>query len=122
MKALYALALGCAALSACAPTQMQPVTAADTVIPFAANGGIRDWYANSEQSIYLRARTGRWYLATFNGLCPNLPAAQTIQFGTDAGGSFDRFSSIVTEYGRCQVGSVVAAEAPRAKGGGLARP
>lgn len=101
---------------------MQPITAADTAIPFAANGGIRDWYANSERSIHLRDRTGRWYLATFNGWCPNLPAAQTIHFETDAGGSFDRFSSITTEYGRCQVGSVVAAAAPLAKGGGLARP
>lgn len=100
---------------------MQPLTAADTAIPFAANGGIRDWYSNNEQSIYLRDRTGRWYLATFNGLCPNLPAAQTVQFETDASGAFDRFSSIGTEYGRCQVGSVVQAQAPMAKGG-LARP
>lgn len=122
MKALFALAATCAALSACAPTPMQPLTAADTSIPFAANGGIRDWYSNNNQSIYLRDRTGRWYLATFNGLCQNLPAAQTIQFETDASGSFDRFSSISTEYGRCQVGSVVHAQAPAAKGGGFARP
>lgn len=122
MKAALLPLAAAAALGACAPTQLQPVTAADTAIPFAANGGIRDWYANSERSIYLRDRTGRWYLAAFNGLCPRLPAAQTIQFETDAGGSFDRFSSIVTEYGRCQVGSVVPAQAPLAKGGGLARP
>lgn len=121
MKALIVLAACSAALSACAPTQVQPLTTADTAIPFAANGGIRDWYSNNEQSIYLRDRTGRWYLATFNGLCPNLPAAQTVQFETDASGAFDRFSSIGTEYGSCQVGSVVQAQAPMAKGG-LARP
>ncbi len=122
MKTFAALAACGAALSACAPTQMQPLTAADTAIPFAAHGGIRDWYSNNEQSIFLRDRTGRWYLATFNGLCPNLPSAQTIRFETDASGSFDRFSSIGTEYGRCQVGSVVLSQAPAAKGGGLARP
>ena len=120
MKTISILSM-LAALGACAPTQLAPLTAGDTAIPFAANGGIRDWYAAGEKAIYLRDRTGRWYLATFNGLCPNLSAAQTIQFKTDASGSFDRFSSIITEYGHCQVGSVVASAAPMAKGG-LARP
>ena len=121
MKTVFALVAGSAALAACAPTPLQPMTAAETSIPYAANGGIRDWYSNNERSIYLRDRTGRWYLAMFNGLCPNLQAAQTVQFGTDAAGTLDRFSSIATEYGRCQIGSIVRSPPPAAKGG-LARP
>ena len=116
MKAFSLFAV-LAALGACAPAGLAPPATADTAIAFAANGGIRDWYSNSEKSIYLRDRTGRWYLATFNGLCPNLPAAQTIHFQTNAAGAFDHFSSVTTEYGRCQVGSVLRSEAPAAKGG-----
>ena len=126
MRTLVSLTLACAGLAACAPMAMpmpaQTLAAGETSIAFAANGGIKDWYSNSDQSIYLRDRSGRWYLATFDGVCPNLGAAQTISFQTDAGGSFDRFSTITSEYGRCQVGSVVPALAPAAKGGGLARP
>ena len=96
---------------------VQPLPAGETSIAFAANGGIKDWYSNNERSIYLRDRSGRWYLATFQGVCPNLPSAQTIRFETDAGGRFDRFSSITSEYGRCTVGSVVPSVAPAAKGG-----
>ena len=125
MKAILALAAGSAALAACAPMHtpmpMPPLTAAETSIQYAGNGGIRDWHSDNDRSIYLRDRTGRWYLAMFNGVCPNLRAAQTIHFQTDAAGTFDRFSSLSTEYGRCQVGSVVRSPAPLAKGG-PARP
>lgn len=122
MKTGLALAAACAALGACAPTPMPSLSPGETSIQNAGAGGIRDWYSNNERSIYLRDRTGRWYLATFNGVCPNLPSAQTVRFDADAAGSFDRFSSISTEYGRCQVGSVVPTLAPAAKGGGVARP
>ena len=40
-----------------------------------------------------------------------------MRFETDAAGSFDRFSSITTDYARCQVGSVVRCPPPAAKGG-----
>ncbi|HET7816253.1 MAG TPA: DUF6491 family protein [Sphingomicrobium sp.] len=118
MRPLRALAIASGAIAgACSPVAVQPVTAGDTSIAFAANGGIRDWHANGEQGIYLRDRSGRWYLATFNGVCPNLPAAQTIAFGTDAAGTLDRFSSITTEYARCQIGTIVRSQAPAGKGG-----
>ena len=100
---------------------MQPLMPGDTAIQFAARGGIKDWHSENDQSIYLRDRTGNWYYATFNGVCPNLRAAQTMHFETDAAGAFDRFSSITTDYGRCQVASVVRSPAPAAKGG-PARP
>jgi hypothetical protein len=118
MKAKIALlAISLASLGACAATPVQPLMPGETSIQFAARGGIRDWYSDNDRSIYLLDRTGRWYFATFNGVCPNLRSSQTMRFNTDAAGTFDRFSSIATEYGRCQVGSVVRSPAPAAKGG-----
>ena len=90
---------------------------AETSIPFASMGGIRDWERESDKSILLRDRTGRWYRATFLGTCPRLGYSQTLLFRTDVSGSFDRFSAIKSDYGYCQVGSVVRAAAPLSKGG-----
>ena len=105
MKTAFAIAIASAALAACAPApfQQHALAGSGTSIPFAAHGGIRDWHSSDDQSIYLRDRSGRWYFAMFNGVCPSLRAAQTIQFVTDPAGTFDGFSSIITEYGRCQV-------------------
>ena len=122
MKSSHILLAACAvSVGGCAAAPVQPLMVGDTSIPFAARGGIRDWHSDNDKSIYLRDRAGKWYYATFNGVCPNLGAAQTMSFNTDATGTFDRFSSIVTEYGRCQVGSVVRSPAPAAKGGPAAR-
>ena len=93
----------------------------DTSIPFAGRGGIRDWHSDNDRSIYLRDRTGNWFFAIFHGPCPNLGVAQTIQFNTDASGTFDRFSAIATEYARCQIASVVRSPPPAAKGGPILR-
>ena len=86
-------------------------------IPFAAHGGIRDWEAEGDKAILLRDRANRWYRATFLGTCPRIGYGQTLIFNTDAGGSFDRFSTIQSEYGVCQIGSVVPAAAPLSRGG-----
>jgi hypothetical protein len=89
----------------------------ETAIDYAARGGIRDWHADDEQSIYLMDRTGRWYRATFSHRCLNLPSNQAIAFETDALGRFDRFSTIGTADMRCQVESIVRSPRPAAKGG-----
>ena len=98
--------------------QAYTMPAADEVsIPFAGHGGIADWERESDKSILLRDRTGRWYRATFLGTCPRVGYGNAIQFDTDAGGTFDRFSTIRSINGVCQVGSVTRASAPASKGG-----
>ena len=99
------------------PQGLTPPAANEVSIPFAANGGIRDWEAEGSKSILLRDRANRWYRATFLGTCPRISYGQTLIFNTDAGGSFDRFSTIQSEYGVCQIGSVVPAAAPLSRGG-----
>lgn len=88
-----------------------------TAIDYAAGGGIRDWHAEDERSIYLMDRMGKWYYATFTHRCARLPNSGTIGFETDALGRFDHFSSVQTRYGNCQVDRIVRSHAPAAKGG-----
>ncbi|QNN64686.1 hypothetical protein H9L12_10460 [Sphingomonas rhizophila] len=111
------LVLALTGLAVSLPAMAQPDAPREVSIPFAANGGIRDWEAEGDKSILLRDRTNRWYRATFVGRCPRVGYSNTLVFETDPSGTFDRFSSIKSEYGNCQVGSIVRAEAPKSKGG-----
>lgn len=116
MIKILAISLGLS-VAASAAAEAPVLTPRETSIPFAANGGIRDFERESDKSVLLRDRAGRWYRATFLGTCPRVGYGATLRFNTDASGTFDRFSSISSGYGNCQVGSVVRAEAPRSKGG-----
>ena len=107
-------------VSACAaypPMGANRLAGGETIIPFAANGGIVDWHATNNQSIYLRDRAGHWYYVTLAAPCPNLPFNPNISFSTDASGNFDRFSTIITPNYRCSVQSIVRSETPVGKGG-----
>lgn len=110
------LALLAAAVVA-VPEAGQPLySAAETAIRDAGGGGIRDWYSGDDRTLYLRDRTGRWYRATFAGVCPAARRSSTIRFNTDALGAFDRFGTISTDRGRCSVSSLVRSAKPAAIG------
>lgn len=113
---MITLALIAAAASA-SPLSAQPVySAQETTIRYAGSGGIRDWHSDNDRSIYLRDRSGRWYLATFQGVCPGVRHSPTIGVNADALGAFDRFGTISTYRGLCSVGSVVRSAKPAAIG------
>jgi len=88
-----------------------------TAIDYAGGGGIRDWHAEDERSIYIMDRMGKWYYATFSHRCMRLPNSGTVYFETDALGRFDEFSQVHTNWGTCQVDTIVRSHAPAAKGG-----
>lgn len=111
-----ALICGCAPYDTPAPTPVAP--GGETIIPFAANGGIVDWHAENDRSIFLRDRAGHWYFVTLASACPGLQFNQNILFSTDPSGNFDRFSAISTRDYRCAVQSIVRSGAPAAKGRG----
>ena len=106
--------IGLAALTvqAVATSPVRP----EAAIEFASSGGIADWHERDETSLYLMDRPGRWYLATFEGRCWNLPLQNTLQFETDPTGRFDAFGAVITQHGRCQLKSLVRTERPLAKG------
>ena len=86
-------------------------------IDYANQGGIADWQALDDTSLYLMDRTGRWYRAEFQGgVCYRLPLQNTIAFTTSATGRFDAVSSVVTEDGSCPLKSLVRTDRPAVAG------
>lgn len=117
IAAAAALATGFGAAPALAADQEGREYGKPTQISFASLGGIRDWHAEDDRSIYIRDRAGRWYYATFSARCPSLPFEQTVAFESDVLGTFDSWGVVRTPRYRCHVDSIVASPAPEAKGG-----
>ncbi len=80
-------------------------------IPF-ADRTIRNWRTPSRDVVLIEAGGGQWYRADLMGSCSGLRFSETLGFETNAGGSFDRFSSIVTRDQNCPVRSLVAIPDP----------
>ncbi len=95
--------------AAAAPSAAAPKEAS---IPFANHGGIYNWGVVDNQTLLIQGRNRKWYKATLFAPCSNLPFAQTIGFKTNAGGSFDKFSSIVVRRRRCSLTSLVEIPPP----------
>lgn len=81
-------------------------------IPFANNGGIRNFEPNGERGIWIEDRQRRWYYATFIGSCPQLDHAMSVGFDTRGASNFDKFGAIVTRDDNCPIVSLVTAEKP----------
>jgi hypothetical protein len=91
--------------------------AAEASIPFANQGGIRNWSADRDKGLWVQDSRGKWYYAKmFGGTCPGLNFATTLGFDTRTMGSFDRYSAIlVPREGRCQIESLIPSDGPPAK-------
>ncbi|MFN3945924.1 MAG: DUF6491 family protein [Allosphingosinicella sp.] len=102
--ALAALAL----LAPAAPA----AAAAETSIPNARSDGIHEWQADGNRGLYIRSLDGDWYYARTLGPCGRLRTAVSIGIETRGGDSLDRNGAIHAEGWRCQLESLVRAEAP----------
>lgn len=101
---------------------MNVTTAAETAktetqaeIPFANNGGIHDWRADSDRALYVQGRDRQWYKAGLLSDCMGLWFADNIGFKTEANGSFNRFSSIIVEGRNCPLTSFEKSDPPPPK-------
>ena len=98
-------------------SQVRPV-GTETIIPFAGNGGLREWQRGGSQSdvLFVRDRTEQWYKVTLTGPCRFDRPLDTLSYTTDPGGNFDRFSQIrVARYPQqvCGVQSIVTSLPPK---------
>jgi hypothetical protein len=69
----------------------------ETTIPFASNGGIRNWEAGPPKSgiIYVQDRRLDWYRVEMSGPCiESRGGPLTVVYTTDNSGAFDRFSRL----------------------------
>ena len=108
------LAIAVFALAAALPA-IAAEKSAETYIPFANTGGIQDWRALDDKSLYVRGTNRQWYYATLFSSCFGLSTANGVAFVTSPGGSFDKFSTILVEGSRCPVISLVKSEPPPTK-------
>jgi hypothetical protein len=81
-------------------------------IPFANHGGIRDWRADDNRSLWIEGRSGQWYYAEMFGPCFGLNFAERIGFVTAPYGSFDRWSSVIVDGQKCTIGSLRLSDPP----------
>ncbi len=109
---LFLLALALVA----APALAEPKPAKQASIPFANHGGITDWQADGNATLYLQARNKSWFRADMAAPCVDLPFNETIGFKTNPDGSFDRRSAVIMRGGRsCWVKSLTAVDGPPPK-------
>lgn len=121
--ALAALALACApALAHAAPAQAQPPAAAEASIPFVNHGGIRDWRAVGDSTLYVQDQQGQWYRASLMGPAFDLPFAEAIGFDGRGTDTFDRFASVVVRGQSYPVQSLVKVPGPPSAAAGKAKP
>jgi Family of unknown function (DUF6491) len=88
------------------------LAAASVSIPFANNGGIEEWHADTDSTLYLRSRNRDWYKAELTGPCSGLSFATGISYVTAPNGSFDNTSSVVVDGQSCKVMKLEKSEAP----------
>ncbi|WP_288936828.1 DUF6491 family protein [uncultured Sphingomonas sp.] len=96
MRYLVLPMLVTALLGSTATARPQRALDKETVISFAAGGGLRDWQPGPTGSniVYVRDRTLNWYRVTLTGPCARDRALDTLTYTTDPNGTFDRFSRV----------------------------
>lgn len=84
-------------------------------IPFANNGGIRNWQADGDKVIYVQGNGPQWYKAELLTRCTGLNFAEQVGFETETSGAFNKFSSIVVEGRKCPVSTFEVSDKPPTK-------
>lgn len=113
---LSSLVLPLAALAFAAPAAFAETAPAaaeaqqDVRIPFANNGGIRDWRSHDKDVLYVQDRQRKWYKATLMSPAFDLSFAEAIAFDTGPTDTFDRFSTVIVRGQRYAVQSLVPIE------------
>lgn len=84
----------------------------ETSISFVRHGGIRDWRADGNKTLYIEGRSNQWYRAELMSPCHGLNFATGIRFISEPNDSFDRFSKILVDGHVCHVTSLTKSEKP----------
>lgn len=89
LASIAALALASSpALAADAPPQRE------ASIPFADHGGIDDWRAEGDSTVYFKDLHNRWYKAELFGPAFDLPYVEYIGIDASPSGTLDKFGAI----------------------------
>jgi uncharacterized protein DUF6491 len=114
MKSI-AFAFGAMILAGSAPAfGAPPKSPQDVSIPFVSHGGVKDWRAIDDHTLYIQGQGGQWFRATTMGACIGLDFADKIGF--DAGGTdtFDKFSRLIVRGQPCPIQTLEKVAGPPA--------
>lgn len=123
VPALSLAFVACLSTAAVASDHSQRPIGKETSIPFASNGGIRNWEAGPPKSgvLYVQDRQLKWYKVQMTGPCIQSKGGPlTVQYTTDNGGQFDTFSKLTfPDYaGRtCGISSIKTSLPPHGQPG-----
>ena len=81
-------------------------------IPFVNQGGIRDWQAIDNETLYIQDIHRKWYLAKLMTPCIDLPFVQAIGIETKGVNRLDKWGSIIVRGQRYPIASLVASGPP----------
>jgi len=84
-------------------------------IPFANMGGIRDWRAIDDSSLYVQDIQRNWYIARLAVPSPDLGFVTSIGFETKGTNQLDRFGTVVVGGQRIPLSSFVTSGPPPPK-------
>jgi hypothetical protein len=93
----------------------EQATGKETSIPFADMGGIRDWKAIDDSTLYVQDIRRNWYIAKLIQPSPDLTFATKIGFETKGTNQLDKFGTVVVGGQRIPLTSFVASGPPPAK-------
>ena len=111
--ALATMALASSAAGLGAPSDT-PKTASDVSIPFVSHGGVKDWRAIDDHTLYIEATGGQWFKATTMGDCIGLNFADKIGFDGGGTDTFDKFSRLIVRGQPCPIQTLEKVAGPPA--------
>ncbi|HEV7606412.1 MAG TPA: hypothetical protein VGO61_03705 [Steroidobacteraceae bacterium] len=90
--------------------------AGEVSIPFANDGGIREWSADGSKGMWIEAANGHWFYASFSSQCTTLQSALGVKFVPEPSGALSRWSSIRLQHDeRCFFRTLQPSTAPPKK-------
>ena len=88
---------------------------AEASIPFANHGGVWNWRAEGNRTLYFEDNHRNWYKAELMGVAPGLPFVSFIGLDTRPNGTLDRWSAVYIEGQRYPLVSFVKVDGPPVK-------
>lgn len=112
------LSLVAALIAATSAYALEPAAEKQASIPFVNHGGVRNFSAAGDETLYIEDQHRRWYRADLMGYCPDLSFAQAIGFSTRGPDTLDRFGTLIVRGRRCAIKSLVESGPPPKKAKG----
>jgi len=89
-----------------------PQKPVEASIPFANQGGIRDWRVMDDVSLRIQDTHGQWYIAKLQSPAWDLHFAESIGFETLPSGTLEKFGAVIVKGRRYAIISLTRTDPP----------